>query len=88
MINRMSAMRFDVAIIGAGSYGLPLAAAVKRMGLQAVHLGGATQLLFGIRGRRWDDLPAFQQLFTDAWVHPDEGTRPPRWREIEGGSYW
>lgn len=88
MINRMSAMRFDVAIIGAGSYGLPLAAAVKRMGLQAVHLGGATQLLFGIRGKRWDDLPAFQQLFTDAWVRPDEGTRPPRWREIEGGSYW
>ncbi len=31
---------FDVAIIGCGAYGFPLAAHVKRSGLQAVHGGG------------------------------------------------
>lgn len=89
MIGRLGELTFDVAIIGAGSYGLPLAAAVKRMGRQSVHLGGATQLLFGIHGKRWDDLPAFQHLFTDAWVRPAESARPPRSREMEGGGhYW
>jgi hypothetical protein len=34
--------------------GLPLAAAIKAMGRPALHLGGALQLLFGIRGRRWE----------------------------------
>ena len=31
---------FDVAIIGCGAYGFPLAAEVKRMGKVAIHLGG------------------------------------------------
>ena len=88
MIDRMSALRFDVAIIGAGAYGLPLAAAVKRMGRQAVHLGGATQILFGIRGKRWDERPEFQRLFNGAWVRPGERHRPPRWRDNEDGCYW
>ena len=79
---------FDIAIIGAGAYGFPLAAAAKRMGRQAVHLGGAAQILFGIRGKRWDEKPFFQRLFNDAWVYPISGHRPPRWKDVEGGCYW
>ena len=45
---------FDVALIGAGAYGLPLAAFVKDLGRKAVHLGGVTQILFGIIGSRWE----------------------------------
>ena len=81
---------FDVAIIGAGAYGLPLAAAVKEMGRQAVHLGGQTQLLFGIRGRRWeiespDDIAP---LFNEYWVRPSEAETPPGSSSVEGGCYW
>jgi len=81
---------FDVAIIGAGAYGLPLAAAVKKMGRQAVHLGGQTQLLFGIRGRRWeiespDDIAP---LFNEYWVRPSEAETPPGSSSVEGGCYW
>jgi len=65
------------------------AAAIKRMGRQAVHLGGATQLLFGIRGNRWDQRPFCQKLYTDAWVRPAPLTKPPRCKEMEDeGSYW
>ena len=46
---------FDICLIGAGAYGFPLAAYVKRKGKKAVHLGGALQLLFGIKGSRWED---------------------------------
>lgn len=89
MSDAIAEITFDVAIIGAGAYGFPLAAAVKRTRRQAVHLGGATQILFGVRGNRWDAMPFFQGLFNNAWVHPDPGTKPPRWREMEdGGSYW
>lgn len=42
-------MEFDVAIIGCGAYGMPLAAKLKQAGKKAVHLGGVTQILFGIK---------------------------------------
>lgn len=45
---------YDICLIGAGAYGFPLAAHVKRQGKQGVHLGGALQLLFGIKGKRWE----------------------------------
>jgi hypothetical protein len=34
---------FDIALIGCGAYGLPLAAHVKRIGKKAIHIGGSTQ---------------------------------------------
>jgi len=43
---------FDIAIIGCGAYGFPLAAYVKRLGKKAIHMAGATQLLFGVRGTK------------------------------------
>jgi len=79
---------FDVAILGCGAYGLPLGAAVKKMGKIALHLGGATQLLFGVSGGRWRGNPKFQKLMNDSWAAPLEEERPVGWQEIEGGGYW
>jgi len=82
---------FDVAIIGCGAYGFPLAAKLKMAGKQAIHLAGATQLLFGIKGKRWEQNSAFayvQKYFNDSWVYPDEAERPKRALEVEGGCYW
>jgi hypothetical protein len=79
---------FDVAIIGCGAYGLPLAAHVKRLGKVAVHLGGATQVLFGIRGQRWDSIPKISAFFNSFWTRPDETDRPENYQQIEGGCYW
>jgi hypothetical protein len=85
---RVSGLKFDVAIIGCGAYGLPLGAHIKKMGRVAIHLGGAVQLLFGISGKRWRGQPQFRALMTDAWVHPMESERPPDWEKIEDGCYW
>jgi hypothetical protein len=79
---------FDIAIIGCGAYGFPLAAHVKRMGKKAVHLGGATQILFGIRGKRWDSLPAIAQLMNEHWVRPHFSEIPPGGDAVEDGCYW
>ena len=82
---------FDVALIGCGAYGLPLAATIKKMGKIALHLGGATQLLFGIRGKRWAEHSSFlryRSIMTEAWTSPLESERPIGWEKIEEGCYW
>jgi hypothetical protein len=79
---------FDVAIIGCGAYGFPLAAHVKRMGKKAVHLGGATQILFGVKGKRWIDREDFKDIINDYFVFPENKDKPQNSNQVEGGCYW
>lgn len=88
MSTRISCTGFDVAIIGAGAYGLPLASFVKSIGKKAIHLGGATQILFGIRGKRWDALPFFKQLYNEHWARPLPTEIPDNFQTVESGCYW
>lgn len=95
---QMDAIDYDIALIGCGAYGFPLASHAKRMGKQAVHLGGALQLLFGIRGKRWDNpnygiqefgkQNTYKQLFNEFWVYPNHSMTPQNARQVEGGCYW
>jgi hypothetical protein len=87
MCDQIARIDFDLAIIGAGAYGLPLAAYVKKLGRQGFHLGGATQILFGIRGSRWDNMPFFQQLYNEYWIRPSEEETPTSFRQ-SGEGYW
>lgn len=79
---------FDVAIIGCGAYGFPLATKIKMAGKQAIHMGGATQLLFGIKGRRWDTHPIISKLYNEYWVRPDKKDKPEGADCVESGCYW
>lgn len=90
---------YDVCLIGCGAYGFPLAAHVKRKGKKAVHLGGALQLLFGIRGKRWEDpnygvkewgipVGSYSSLMNEYWIRPGEKSRPKNADEVEGACYW
>lgn len=84
----MDAADYEVAIIGAGAYGLPLAAHARDTGHTAIQMSGATQLLFGIRGKRWDDHPVISKLYNDAWVRPAPEEGISHRETVEGGSYW
>ena len=79
---------FDIAIIGCGAYGFPLAAQIKRAGKAAIHMGGVTQMLFGIKGRRWDQEQGVSDIYNESWVYPDEKERPQNFEAVEGGCYW
>jgi len=84
---------YDICLIGCGAYGFPLAAHVKRMGKKVVHLGGCLQLLFGIRGARWENPdyhPVFKYtaLMNDHWVRPCEEEKPKNAEQVEGACYW
>lgn len=93
MENQMDQIDYDVALIGCGAYGFCLAAHAKRRGKKAVHLGGVLQLLFGIKGNRWEDkkyhpIYDYTTLFNDYWVKPDKVFRPDNAEQIEGACYW
>ncbi len=88
MKQQMSKTDFDIAIIGCGAYGLPLAAHAKRMGKKAIHLGGITQLLFGITGKRWDENGTISNHINEHWVRPLPEETPQAYKDIEGGCYW
>lgn len=79
---------FDIALIAAGSYGLPLASHVKRIGKSAIHMGGALQILFGIKGKRWDDHAPTAALYNEHWVRPNENEIVKNAKIVEGGCYW
>jgi len=79
---------FDVALIGCGAAGVPLAVHCKRLGKVGIHTGGPTQLLFGIRGGRWDSRPEFQPFFNDAWVRPRPEETPREAKKVDKGGYW
>jgi hypothetical protein len=88
MQQEMNRRSYDVLIVGAGAWSLPLVAHAKQQGKWAIHLGGGTQLLFGVRGGRWDDDPFLKTLYNDAWVRPSPADRPETFRKIENGCYW
>jgi len=89
MKDQVTNIDFDIAIIGCGAYGMPLAAHIKRIGKKAVHLGGQTQLLFGIKGKRWEtDHDRIKSMFNEHWVYPSEHDKPRNFSTVEGGAYW
>ena len=84
---------YDICLIGAGAYGFPLAAHVKRMGKKGFHLGGSLQLLFGIKGKRWENdqyhpFYNYRGLINQHWTSPNEREKPENANRIEGGCYW
>lgn len=88
MKEKIAETEFDIAILGCGAYGLPLAAYIKEINKKAIIVGGATQILFGIRGARWDNNAMINKWFDENWVHPQSNERPDKADLVEGGCYW
>lgn len=104
MKNQMDNIDYDICLLGCGAYGLPLAAHAKRLGKQALHIGGGIQLLFGIKGKRWEveyrqpnpwsyKTPFrldvnYYDLFNDNWAYPSGDEIPKLAKTVEGACYW
>ncbi|WP_051525995.1 hypothetical protein [Butyrivibrio proteoclasticus] len=88
MVEETKKVDYDVALIGCGAYGLPLAARIKEQGKIAIHMGGCTQILFGIKGARWDNHALVSKLYNDAWVRPSDEDKPQEFKIVENGCYW
>lgn len=96
MEKEILALDFDIALLGCGAYGFPLAARIKKAGKQAVHMGGILQILFGIMGKRWDGSGTYDIVkirddiapyYNEYWTYPLE-EKPSETSKVEYGPYW
>ncbi len=88
MKNQIDKCDYDIALLGCGAYGMPLAAHIKRQGKKAVHMGGVLQFLFGIKGKRYIENPETAKYINEFFVFPDAADRPKQANVVEGGCYW
>ncbi len=84
LADRVLNREFDIALLGCGSLGLPIASQIKKTGRKAVVLGSALHLLFGIKGKRWDD----RGIYNEYWIRPGEETKPSNASNIDNACYW
>ena len=62
----------DIYFLSCGCYGLPLCNDLKLAGKKAYYVGGFLQLLFGLKGHRWDDRKVVNQYYNNNWRYPSE----------------
>lgn len=80
---------YDIALIGAGGMGIPLAAHVKQMGKVALVLGGYLQIVFGVKGNRWNTRAEWRDTYyNEWWIDMPEAYRPKRGDDTGDYSYW
>ena len=96
MKKEILAIDFDIALLGCGAYGFPLASEIKKSGRSAIHVGGALQILFGIMGKRWDGTRTGNEIhirediakyYNEYWTYPIE-EKPEGAGKVEYGPYW
>lgn len=51
-------------------------------------MGGVLQMMFGIRGNRWDKDPKASALYNEYWVSPSKESVPKNSDIVEQGCYW
>ncbi len=87
IVQKVIASQAKIAIIGCGGLGMLIASKLKLAGISSIVMGGALQVLFGIKGSRWTQTP-IQRLWNEAWVWPPITMKPVNAHLIEGGCYW
>jgi len=89
MCKNISKLEFDIAILGCGSYGMPLAHYIKKIGKSSIYAGAYTQVMFGIKGKRWNiDGNPHRSYWNDFWTWPDDSEVPINAAKVENGCYW
>ena len=76
------------ALIGCGGLGILIGSELKKRGVICIVMGGATQVLFGIKGNRWANHDVISHFWNDAWVYPSANEKPKGAWMIENGCYW
>lgn len=76
-----------VVIIGCGGLGMIIGNRLKKAGKICLVLGGATQVLFGIKGQRWAS-HELSKFWGPDWVWPGVLETPGGASQVERGCYW
>lgn len=91
LYNEIMKYDFDIALLSCGPFAINLAAMIKRAGKQAIQYAGELQMLFGIKGARWDDNSFFKQYYNDSWIRVSKkqaGIENAAANGLDEGCYW
>jgi len=89
MKEEISKLEFDIALLGCGAYGMPLGTFIKEeMNKSAIYVGGGLQILFGIKGKRWDAHDEISSMYNQNWIRPFPQEIPNDKDLVENGCYW
>lgn len=88
LVARVLETKATIAIIGCGALGIIIGAELKKKGVSVILMGGAIQVLFGIKGRRWATHDVISKFWNSAWTEPRASETPPNSGLIEGACYW
>jgi hypothetical protein len=78
----------EIVLIGCGGLGMIIGYRLKKLGKVCIVMGGAIQVLFGIKGNRWENHSIIGRCWNDAWVYPSLEETPAESSTIEKGCYW
>ena len=78
----------SIVLIGCGGLGMVIGHRLKKAGKICIVMGGAIQVLFGIKGQRWATHPTISKFWNKHWVWPSEDETPKGSAIVEGGCYW
>lgn len=76
----------DIYFVSCGCYGLPLCNYIKSKGKNSIYVGGLLQMLFGLKGSRWEQRPFMNKYYNEHWKYPTK--KPKNLEQVEGGCYW
>ena len=78
----------EIVLLGCGGLAMIVAAELKKKGIIAIVLGGAIQVLFGIKGGRWKNHTIISTFWNEAWTYPSLEETPKHASNVENSCYW
>ena len=88
MYSDISSIDYDIVFISAGSYGFPLAYKLYQDNKIVIHVGGALQNFFGIKGSRWESNKLFSSIINEYWIEPLKEDYPKNYNDVSYKAYW
>ena len=83
--NEVNEKNFDIAIIGCGGYSMLIGNYIfNEMNKSAIVVGGTIQLMFGIKGKRWNKY----NMYNEYWCNVLTNEIPNNKTRVEGGCYF
>lgn len=68
---------------------MPLAHHVKKIGKSSIYAGAYVQVMFGIKGKRWDiEGNPHRSYWNEYWKYPEPEEVPKSADKVESGCYW
>lgn len=76
------------ALVGIGCLSLLLVCELKKHNIVAIHTGGGTQIIFGLKGNRWSQHSVISKFFNPIWIKPSDDEIPTHASKVESSCYW